>query len=208
MFVSKMVTFNKTSFLNRLSNEIDNSKKCHKEYFNIGHPIDSPPTLRGSMIIEFNMNFIFDNEVFFEYGSPIDIGSLIAGYITPHNFEVSDIKMNYCSFKRVLTDLTNINSIDKQAFLRHKITDSVHAILKNHTKNEVADFIRFDHNPHSRLFEFCLDGNYKIDIGHVKRIHVPNTYSNIDVIRKISGRFKGKVITFNPKYGFEGRYVA
>lgn len=208
MFVSKIVTFNKVSFLNHLSNEMVNSQNFHKEYFNIGHPIDTPPTLRGSMIVEFNMSFLFDNEEFFEYGSPIDIGSLMAGYITPYNFEISDIKMNHFTFRSILTDILNIDNNDKQSFLRHEITDSVHDILKMHTKNEVADFIKLDQNSHSRLFEFCLSGNYKIDDKHVKRIHIPNTYSNSYIIKKISNRFKGKIMTFNPKYGFEGRYVA
>lgn len=208
MFVSKIVTFNKINFLNNLSNETVNSQSVHKEYFNIGHPIESPPTLRGSMIVEFNMSFLFDNEEFFEYGSPIDIGSLMAGYITPHNFEISDVKMNYFSFRNILTDLVNIKNSDKKSFLRHEITDSVHEILRKHTRNEVADFIRFDKNSHSRLFEFCLNGNHEIDTKHVKRIHIPNTYSNDYIIKKVSNRFKGKIMTFNPKYGFERRYVA
>jgi hypothetical protein len=208
MFVSKIVTFNKMSFLNHLSYEMVNSENFHKEYFNIGHPIDSPPTLRGTVVVEFNMSFLFDNEEFFEYGSPIDIGSLMAGYITPHDFEIPDIKMNFFTFRNILTDILNIDNNDKQNFLRHKITDSVHNILKRHTTNEVADFIRLNESAHSRLFEFCLNEGYKIDAKHVKKIHIPNTYSNNSIIKKISNRFKRKIMTFNPKYGFERRYVA
>ncbi|WP_234494230.1 hypothetical protein [Vibrio maritimus] len=208
MFVSKIVTFNKVNFLNNLSNEHAFSKGYQKEYFNIGHPIDSPPTLRGSMVVELNVNFIFDNKDFFEYGSPIDIGSLMAGYINPHNFEISETKMDFFTFSRLIKDLLNVDYSDKHLLLKHQITESVHEILKLYLRNEVADFVMYDSNPHSRLFEFCLSGNYVLDSRHVKIIHIPNTYTNSNLIKKISSRFKGKVMTFNPKYGFEGRYVA
>ncbi|WP_333918306.1 hypothetical protein [Vibrio crassostreae] len=208
MFVSKIVTFNKIGLLNNLSSQMFNSQSFYKEYFNIGHPIDSPPTLRGSMIVEFNLSFIFDNEEFFEYGSPIDIGSLMAGYIKVNNFEISDIKMDFFNFRNILTDIINTSENDKKDFLRHEITATIHNILKKHTNVEVANFIKFDKNPHSRLFEFCLNDGYKIEDKHVRKIHIPNTYSDSYIVRRISNRFKEKIATFNPKYGFEGRNVA
>lgn len=208
MFASKIVTFNKMSFLNRLAGEVCSSQDSHKEYFNIGHPIDSPPTLRGSMIIEFNMSFILDNEDFFEYGSPVDIGSLMAGYIEMRNSASSDIKMSFFNFSKLLAEVSKVDNYGKHAFLRHEITDVVHGILKENIRLDIADFIRSDKNPHSRLFEFCLVRGYKIDTDHIKKIHIPNTYTNSMVMKRISARFKGRIMTFNPKYGFENRNVA
>ncbi|RJG18458.1 hypothetical protein D4A39_08295 [Alcanivorax profundi] len=159
------------------------------------------------MVVEFKMSFILDNEEFFEYGSPVDIGGLSAGYIGLENYKASDLKVNFFDFDKIISEISAVRFYERQKFLEHEITESVYGILKSNFNNDLADFIRFDENPHSRLFEFCLAGGYKINEDHVQKIHIPNTYKNSLLMKRISDRFKGRVLTFNPKYGFESRNV-
>ena len=208
MLASKIVTFNKTEFLTLLATGMANNHTGRKEYFNIGHPIENPPTLRGSMIIEFSIDFLVDNYAYFEYGSPVDIGSLNAGYIKPkYNCEF-DFKMGFNEFTTMLGRISKISPADIEEFLNHRITDRVKQIIEDMLGIEAAYFIRDDKNPHTRIFEFCLSKGFTVHDRHVKKIHIPNTYTDNHIIKLISKRFAGKIMTFNPKYGFEGRYVA
>lgn len=208
MFASKIITFNKAEFLVLLATGNTNNHSARKEYFNIGHPIDNPPTLRGSMIVEFNIDFLIDNQVFFEYGSPLDIGSLMAGYINPKIDKEFNFRMNSDSFTAMLARISKTGADDIHEFLSHRITARVSQIIEDMLGEEMADFIREDINPHSRLFEFCLNVGFNVSGSHVKKIYIPNTYTDHHLINLISKRFSGKVMKFNPKYGFEGRNVA
>lgn len=208
MLVSKIVTFNKVEFLALLATGSTNHHSARKEYFNIGYPIDNPPTLRGSMIVEFNIDFLIDNQVFFEYGSPLDIGSLMAGYINLKIDKELNFRMNSDNFTTMLARISKTGADDIQEFLSHRITGRVSQIIEDMLGKEMADFIREDMNPHSRLFEFCLNEGFNISGTHVKKIYIPNTYADHHIISLISKRFSGKVSKFNPKYGFEGRNVA
>lgn len=208
MLTSKIVTFNKAEFLTLLATGKANTHTARKEYFNIGHPIENPPTLRGSMIIEFSIDFLIDNYACFEYGSPVDIGSLNAGYIKPRNDREIDFKMSFNNFTAMLDKISKTSPNDIEEFQSHRITDRVKQIIEDMLGLEAAYFIRNDKNPHSRLFEFCLDKGFTVHDRHVKKIHIPNTYTDNNLIKLISKRFAGKIMTFNPKYGFEGRYVA
>ena len=208
MIASKIVTFNKSEFLTLLATGKATSNTTHKEYFNIGHPIENPPTLRGSMVIEFSIEFLVDNYAYFEYGSPVDIGSLNAGYIKPRVNSSFDFKMSFNNFTTMLGKISKTGPNDIEEFLSHRITDRVKQIIENMLGLDAAHFICNDKNPHSRIFEFCLDKGFTVHDRHVKQIHIPNTYTDNHVIKLISKRFPSKIMTFNPKYGFEGRYVA
>lgn len=208
MLASKIVTFNKSEFLTLLATGKENRHTARKEYFNIGHPIENPPTLRGSMIVEFGIDFLIDNYAYFEYGSPVDIGSLNAGYIKPRNHSAFDFKMSFNNFIRMLGKISKTNPNDIEEFLNHRVTNGVKKIIEDMLGKDAAQFICNDKNPHSRIFEFCLDKGFTVDDRHVEKIHIPNTYTDNHIIKLISKRLPGKIITFNPKYGFEGRYVA
>lgn len=208
MLASKIVTFNKAEFLTLLATGKVSNNKNRKEYFNIGHPIENPPTLRGSMVIEFSIEFLVDNYAYFEYGSPVDIGSLNAGYIKPRNNSEFDFKMSFSKFTTMLGNISKTGSNDIEEFLNHRITDRVKQIIEKMLGLEATHFICNDNNPHSRIFEFCLDKGFTVNDRHVNKIHIPNTYTDNYAIKLISKRFPGKIMTFNPKYGFEGRYVA
>jgi hypothetical protein len=208
MLASKILTFNKVEFLALLATGKANTHTARKEYFNIGHPIENPPTLRGSMIIEFSIDFLIDNYAYFVYGSPVDIGSLNAGYIKTRSNSPFNFKMNFNNFTSMLSKISKTSLNDIEEFLSHRITDRVEQVIEGMLGLDAASFIRKDKNPHSRLFEFCLDKGFTVHDRHVKKIHIPNTYKDNHIIKLISKRFAGKIMTFNPKFGFEGRYVA
>ncbi len=208
MLASKIVTFNKSEFLTLLAEGKPNEDTTRKEYFNIGHPIENPPTLRGSMVIEFSIDFLFANHVHFEYGSPVDIGSLNAGYIKPKNEFAFDFKMSFNDFAKMLTEISKTGLNDIKEFDNHRITDSVKQVIENMLGLEAADFICNDNSQHARIFEFCLNQGFTLHGSHIQKIHLPNTYLDNYTIKLISKRFPGKIMTFNPKYGFESRHVA
>lgn len=207
MFASRILTFNKTEFLTLLATGNTGNHTIRKEYFNIGYPIGDPPTLRGSMIVEFDINFIIDNHAFFKYGSPVDIGSLNAGYINTNNKDF-DFLMNFERFTTMLTKVSKTNSFDIKEFMSHRVTDKVNQIIEEMLGIEIAHFILNDKNPHSRIFEFCLNEGYTVRNNHIKKIYIPNTYTDNNLIKLISKRFTDRLTTFNPKYGFESKNVA
>lgn len=208
MLASKILTFNKSEFLTLLAEGKSNEDTFRKEYFNIGHPIENPPTLRGSMVIEFSIKFLFDNHAHFEYGSPADIGSLNAGYIKPRNESAFDFKMNFNDFAKILAEISKTGLNDIKEFHNHRITDRVKQVIESMLGLEAADFICNESSPHARIFEFCLNQGFRVHYSHIEKIHIPNTYVDNHTIKLISKRFPGKIMKFNPKYGFESRHVA
>lgn len=207
MFASKIATFNKVELLSALATGKANSNLTREEYFNIGHPIENPPTLRGTIIIEFSTDFLFDNYAFFRYGSLVDIGALRAGYIKPRISGTSEFKMSFTKFTNMLEKISKTRPSDIEEFLNHKITNRVKLLLEDLLGKEISVFISNEKNPHARIVEFCLESGFEICEKHVKQVHIPNTYLDNQLVKQISERFADKVMLFNPKYGFEGRYV-
>lgn len=208
MLASKIATFNKLEFLTLLAGYKSKENTARKEYFNIGHPIENPPTLRGSIVIEFNINFLFDNHNHFEYGSPVDMGSLNAGHIKTRDELAFDFKMNFNDFSKMLIEISKAGANDIKEFHSHRITNRVKQAIESMLGLEAADFICNDKSQHARIFEFCLNQGFAVHESHVETIYIPNTYTDNRIIKLISKRFPDEIMTFNPKYGFENRHVA
>ncbi|MBW4971914.1 hypothetical protein KZY98_15755, partial [Croceibacter atlanticus] len=79
----KILSLNKLHIIEKILGST-NASEQKVDYFNIGYPIEGPPLLRGSMILELNLSFLTDNVDSFEMGSPVDTGSLKFGYLNPN----------------------------------------------------------------------------------------------------------------------------
>lgn len=208
-----MKTFSKVLTLNKLhiiENIIDtaNLGSVKADYFNIGNPIDNPPSLRGSIVILLNLSFLTDNKQFFKIGSPIDTGSIKFGFLKPdieNELFFEMITCDYIKFYSLTLDLFSLPSSSLDNLNSHRECTSFKPVLDKYFSTTVINFMYREKDPHAWLFEFCLDTGYILKKNHIDKIFIPNTYISNPMIKKLKNILKDKVVKYNPKYGIEGR---
>jgi len=203
---SKVLTLNKLHMLEKINGNLSDASQT--DYFNIGMPIENPPLLRGSIVIEMNISFLTDNIDSFEAGSPVDTGGIKFGFLDPKHDKELFLQMLHCDytkFHKLTKELFELplNSLNK--LVTHNACPSFKPILEKHFTNSVIEFMYNEKNPHAWLFEFSLRKEYKLTEKHINKIHVPNTYLSNSTIKNIKYKLRNKVITYNPKYGIEHR---
>lgn len=206
---SKTLTLNKIHIINNIIDQ-STSGSPSSDYFNIGAPIGNPPRLRGSIVIEMNSLFLTDNCDFFKAGSPIDTGSIKFGFFKPKLDQNLFLEMVNCDYEKFYTLATDLYSLPWPAVEKinsHIACSSARPVLEKYFSAPVVDFMFQETDPHAWLFEFCLDAGYALKKNHINRIHIPNTYTFSPTIRKLCKDLNGKVATYNPKYGIEGRGI-
>lgn len=207
IFFSKVLTLNKIHIIENIIGNQDNGSS-KSDYYNIGYPVGNPPLLRGSIVIELNVDFLTDNIVFFNMGSPIDTGSIKFGFLKPDYDSELFLKMASCDYDRfysLTSDLLNLPEGSLNSINDHVACPTLKPVLTKYFPKAVIDFMYESDNPHAWLFEFCLDSGYVIQEKHIKRLFIPNTYQSNPKIRKLSKLLRGKLVKYNPKYGIEGR---
>jgi len=207
IFFSKVLTLNKTHIIENIIGNQDNGSS-KSDYYNIGYPVGNPPLLRGSIVIELNVDFLTDNIVFFNMGSPIDTGSIKFGFLKPDYDSELFLKMASCDYDRfysLTSDLLNLPEGSLNSINDHVACPTLKPVLTKYFPKAVIDFMYESDNPHAWLFEFCLDSGYVIQEKHIKRLFIPNTYQSNPKIRNLSKLLRGKLVKYNPKYGIEGR---
>ncbi|CAI8975564.1 conserved hypothetical protein [Pseudomonas sp. IT-P100] len=204
---SKILTLNKLHILEKITG-IHHIDSTPSDYFNIGMPIENPPLLRGSIIIELNITFLTENSDFFEGGSPIDTGSVKFGFLKPSYDKDEFLKLSHCNYEKfhALTDeLFKLPNSSLIKLLNHAPCPSFKPVLEKHFNSPILDFMYNEKNPHAWLFEFSLSNQYKLSEKHINKIYIPNTYLFNNTIKSLQKTLKRKVITYNPKYGIENR---
>ncbi|MGJ8711439.1 hypothetical protein ACQJ2W_012785 [Pantoea agglomerans] len=207
IFFSKVLTLNKIHIIENIIGNQDNGSS-KSDYYNIGYPVGNPPLLRGSIVIELNVDFLTDNIVFFNMGSPIDTGSIKFGFLKPDYDSELFLKMASCDYDRfysLTSDLLNLPEGSLNSINDHVACPTLKPVLTKYFPKAVIDFMYESDNPHAWLFEFCLDSGYVIQEKHIKRLFIPNTYQSNPKIRNLSKLLRGKLVKYNPKYGIEGR---
>ncbi|RYU42115.1 hypothetical protein ERW49_18225 [Aliivibrio finisterrensis] len=201
--ISKVLTLDKIEIFNSLVNCDGNVNRI--DYFSLGEPILDPPCLRGTIIIDFNFQFLLDNQDYFDYGSPIDVGSIKFGFIKINSDVerfIESTKCNYnkffnviekCSFKKSPFDMLS-NHIFSMEYLE---------IIENYFQLSVVDLIKKSNDPHTWLFEFCLKEGYQLELEHINKIFIPNTYLFMSPFLELNKINSQKIVTYNPKYGIE-----
>lgn len=204
---SKILTLNKLHIIEKILCPAATSEQ-QADYFNIGNPIENPPLLRGSIVLELNISFLTDNISAFEMGSPIDTGSLKFGFLKPNHDKELFLEMVHCDYTKfhaLTTELFGLPEDSLKSLVSHSACLSLKPTFEKHFEPTVIDFMYSEANPHARLFEFRLNKNYSITEKHINRIFIPNTYLSNQTINKLKRRLASKVITYNPKYGIESR---
>lgn len=207
IFFSKVLTLNKIHIIENIIGNQDNGSS-KSDYYNIGYPVGNPPLLRGSIVIELNVDFLTDNIFFFNMGSPIDTGSIKFGFLKPDYDSELFLKMASCDYDRfysLTSDLLNLPEGSLNSINDHVACPTLKPVLTKYFPKAVIDFMYESDNPHAWLFEFCLDSGYVIQEKHIKRLFIPNTYQSNPKIRNLSKLLRGKLVKYNPKYGIEGR---
>ncbi|HEQ1857594.1 TPA: hypothetical protein VEO38_001114 [Providencia alcalifaciens] len=207
IFFSKVLTLNKLHIIENIIGSLDN-ENSKSDYYNIGNPVGNPPLLRGSIVIELNINFLTENIPFFSMGSPIDTGSIKFGFLKPNYDSELFLKMvscDYGKFYSLISDLFNLPEASLNSINNHTACQTLKPILTKYFPETVTDFMYGSNNPHAWLFEFCLNSGYAIKEKHIRRLFIPNTYQSNPKIRKLSKLLRGKLVKYNPKYGIEGR---
>lgn len=204
---SKVLTLNKIHIIEKIIG-IEHTNAPPFDYFNIGAPIENPPLLRGSIVIEMNITFLTDNIHAFEMGSPIDTGSLKFGFLNPRYDKDLFLQMINCDYKKfhaLTLELFNLPTASLKNLITHSACTTIKPVLEKYFPPTVIDFMYFETNPHAWLFEFCLNQEYTLTEKHIKRIFIPNTYLSNRTISKLKRILKHKLTTYNPKYGIESR---
>ncbi|HDF2329680.1 TPA: hypothetical protein PC537_003306 [Morganella morganii] len=205
MIITKTLNLGKHNFLKKLSDTNISSNANDTEYFHLGYPIN-PLSLRGSIVVRFNLNFLSDNEQSFIFGSPIDTGSIKYNFITsqlPIDEFISNVSCDYKKFYSLCMELKKLSTPELDNILHHSATYNLNKIIDNYFIPEVSDVIKKSTNPHSRLFEVCLDGNFHIKKEHISSIYIPNTYCDTLLLKKITKIYSRRVFYYNPKYGMD-----
>lgn len=205
MIITKTLNLGKVNFLKKLSGINISSNTNDSEYFHLGYPI-YPLSLRGSIVVRLNFNFLSDNEQSFIFGSPIDTGSIKYNFITsqlPIDEFIFNVTCNYKKFHSLCMELKKIPILELDNILHHSATYNFNKIIDNYFTSEISDVIKKSTNPHSRLFEICLDGDFYIKKEHVISIYIPNTYCNTPFFKEIAKIHPDKIFPYNPKYGMD-----
>ncbi|OOQ46268.1 hypothetical protein AO361_24945 [Pseudomonas fluorescens] len=204
---SKVLTLNKLHIIDNVIGSVGNGS-LKADYFNIGSPIGNPPLLRGSIVIDMNILFLTDNRQYFKAGSPVDTGSLKFGFLKPNidrDLFLQMVSCDYEKFHALTVDLFSLPSPSLEKLNSHRACNSLKPVIQKYFSTAVIDFMYSETNPHAWLFEFCLDGGYALTERHIEKMFIPNTYMFNSTIRELSSILKGKIVTYNPKYGIEGR---
>ncbi|MDI3440530.1 hypothetical protein QLG07_13760 [Erwinia sp. V90_4] len=206
-FFSKVLTLNKLHIIENIIGNLD-SGSLKSDYYNVGYPVGSPPLLRGSIVIELNVDFLTDNIDFFNMGSPVDTGSIKFGFLKPNYDSELFLKMALCDYDRfysLTSDLFNLPEASLNSINEHTACPTLKPVLTKYFPETVIDFMYGSGSPHAWIFEFCLGAGYAIKEKHIRKLFIPNTYLSNPTIRKLSELLRGKVVKYNPKYGIEGR---
>jgi hypothetical protein len=200
-----VLTLNKLDFLCNLTGK-SNYHTNEKIFFNYGKPLISPPRLRGSISIEFNIDFLKDNEPYFVYGSPIDIGGVQFGFIDVGLKKENIIEHSTCDFHKYIEILNNINKLPVNEFektINHKHNMGTINLIRKFFPASVASVMHKNLNPHVWIFEFCLDCNYVVSLDHIMNLNIPNTYCDVPCIKDLQKKLGNRVKYYNPKFGIE-----
>lgn len=207
IFFSKILTLNKLHIIENIIGDLDNGS-LKADYYNIGYPVGNPPLLRGSIVIELNLDFLTDNINSFSMGSPVDTGSIKFGFLKPNYDSELFLKMAFCDYEKfhsLISDLFNLPEASLNSMNDHTACLTLKPVLTKYFPETVIDFMYDSGSPHAWLFEFCLDSGYSIKEKHIRKLFIPNTYHSNPMIKKLSKLLRSKVVKYNPKYGIEGR---
>ncbi|MFK3840786.1 hypothetical protein [Serratia sp. NPDC087055] len=206
-FFSKVITLNKLHIVENIIGAV-NGGSSQVDYFNIGSPIENPPLLRGSIVIDINMLFLTDNSDYFKMGSPVDTGSIKFGFLKPNTDNDLFLQMLNCDYDKFLAltlDLFKLPFTSLEKLNCHKACITLKPVLEKYFSTTVVDFMYHEKNPHAWLFEFCLNNGYLFTEKHINKMFIPNTYLSNPVLKELNSLLKDRVVQYNPKYGIEGR---
>jgi hypothetical protein len=207
---SKILTLNKQHILDKIYLETGKTHPKQIDYYTLGYPIINPPRIRGSIILQLNKSFLIDNQNFFGYGSPIDIGSIKYGYFKPPGNTDKFIKNMTCNYQKFIELINELEKLPDNAIshiINHERALEARPILLRFFDRNVVDFMFSCNDPHAWMLEFSLQGSYLLRQNHIKKILYPNTYSETSLFTKLSNKLFGKTSVYNPKYGIEGQWI-
>jgi hypothetical protein len=207
LLVSKILTLNKIHILEKIFSSNYNSIASPIDYFHVGHPITDPPRIRGSITLKLDKQFIIENSDYFNYGSPIDIGSIKFGFFDIENIDLFIQKIE-CSYSRFINFLTEVEYLSPQVIaqlMHHRSTPEAREVLEKYFDHSVANFMLKNNDPHAWFFEFALNAGYSLRKEHIQEIIYPNTYSNVSIFQEIKKMVGDKAKVFNPKFSVDSR---
>ncbi|WP_029686584.1 hypothetical protein [Tatumella saanichensis] len=207
IFFSKILTLNKLHIVENVIGCLDGGS-YKSDYYHIGYPVGNPPLLRGSIVIELNLDFLTENIDCFRMGSPVDTGGIKFGFLNPNMDRELFLKMAICDYDKfysLISDLNSLPELSINSINNHTSCVTLKPVLTKYFQDVLINFMYTSGNPHSWLFEFCLDSGYVIKGEHIRKLFIPNTYQSNPKIRQLSKLLKGKLVKYNPKYGIEGR---
>lgn len=204
--MSKVLTLNKAHILQGLKSADGEIVTELVDYFLLGHPISSPPRVRGSILLYLNEGFLEDNANCFLFGSPVDLGSVEFGFFNVGENKsefIKNCKCDYIKFTALLSALYDLELSAKDKILKHKATNEARGVLNEFFEPSVVDFMYSTEDPHAWIFEVAFQGPYFIKKSHVENIIIPNTYRNSEGFSALAATFSNQLKTYNPKYGIE-----
>lgn len=205
LYVSKILTTQKLHVVETLSSNELTTASPPFDYFQIGLPILDPPLIRGSMILSLDISFLRDNEAFFDYGSPVDVGGIRFGFLRPPEPDlfIQKQRCNHTRFWELITELAELPQPAVQRLAEHRNTPAAAAVLTRHLDSAVVDFMLRSHERTAWMFEFSLRRHYHLSIDHVLQMTIPNTYATTSKFATLRQLMGSRLRLYNPKFGVE-----
>ena len=205
--ISKVLTLNKLHILEHLSGMGQGDDGPAVDYFHLGLPIVDPPYIRGSMILQLHLDFLYDNLDFFACGSPVDTGAVRFGFLDPPDRDafLDEVTCDALRFVRLVGDLQALPAPVLDHVVQHRSTAGAREALLSHFAPSVVDFMLEHDEPNAWMFEFGLRRGYRVRAAHVTALLHPNTYSRVPVFARLRGMLGPRARDFNPRLGIESR---
>lgn len=174
-------------------------------HFFLGDPPLNPPTVRGSVLLRLNQQFLLDNSAHFLVGRPVDLDGVKFGHLPelPCDLSIKDLELDRLEFIDVCHRLAMLKPTEWARFSSLRSFAPALNSLKNILPDSLIEYMRSTENFHARAFEYELSESYILRPQHVLSLNIPITYMRTAVAKKLSARLGAKLRTYNPKYGIE-----
>jgi hypothetical protein len=174
-------------------------------HFFLGDPPLNPPTVRGSVLLRLNPQFLLDNAAHFLVGRPVDLDGVKFGHLPelPCDLSNEDLELDRMEFIDVCHRLATLEPTEWASFSSGRSSAPALDALKDILPISLIEYMRSTESFHARAFEYELSASYILRPQHVSSLHMPTTYTRTAAAKKLSARLGAKVIPYNPKYGIE-----
>lgn len=174
-------------------------------HFFVGDPPLRPPTIRGTILLRLNANFLIENSEKFLVGRPIDLDGIAFGHLPalPNALSKEDLEWDVDRFFAACSSFASLdqNSWKRFSSLRHP--EPALEKISHVCPPAALSYMREVESFHARAFEYELAHDYKLTSRHIASLHVPEAYTVDTSIRKLANILGPKLVPYNSKYGLE-----